>query len=181
MLLLAVSANAQSITDLARRERERKANTKPAAVLTTESAKVPEKSQPEVKSSDAKPEETKPAAPAETAKPGTAPSPAQPAKAADQAPKPEDEALKKYNEDLSKARARVIELQDRQTALQLQFQDLKNTFLAPVTDPDARSKAQAQMTDTEVQISENQRELADAQRQVQMLEAQGPPKPGGLH
>jgi hypothetical protein len=175
MLLLAISANAQSITDVARRERERKANTKPTAVLTTNTAGVPERPQPEVKSSDAKPEDIKPA---------TVPAPAAPAKVAEQAlkvaeqaVKVEDEALKRYNEELSRARAHVIELQDRQLALQLHFQDLKNTFLAPVTDPSARDNAQAQMTDTQVQIQENLRELAEAQRQVEVLVAQGPPKP----
>ena len=177
MLLLAISANAQSITDVARRERERKANAKPAAVLTTESARLPENPQPEAKTSDTKPANAKPAASAEAAKPGAVSAPAEPAKTAEQTAKPEDEALKRYNEELSKARALVIELQDRQTALQLQFQDLKNTFLAPVTDPDAREKAQAQMTATQVQLSENLRALAEAQRQVEILVAQGPPKP----
>jgi hypothetical protein len=180
MLLFAISASAQSITDLARHERERKANTTPTRVLNADTAREPMNAAPaetkpgETKTSAPKAAEAKPAAAAEPARPA---GPEKPAATPASTPTPNEEALRKYTEELSYARAHVIELQDRQTALQLQQQDLKNAYLAPVTDPDTRAHAETQMTDVQTQIAETQRELAEALRQVQVLEAQGPPKP----
>ncbi len=180
MLLFAISARAQSITDLARHERERKANTTSTRVLSADITREPATVTPaEAKTADTKPTapkaaEANPAAAAEPAKPTVQ---EKPAAAPASSPTPNEEALKKYTEELANARGHVIELQDRQTSLQLQQQDLKNAYLAPVTDPDARAQAQTQMTDVQTQLAETQRELAEAQRQVQVLEALGPPKP----
>jgi len=84
--------------------------------------------------------------------------------------------VKQYAEELARLRAKVVQLQDRETELQLQMIDLKNEFLSPVTDTAARSAAQARIDQTQLQLTLTQKELADTKRQVQVMEAQGPPK-----
>src|SRR5262245_61391850 len=119
MLLFTVSVSAQSLTDVARRERERKAALKPVHTLTTETPKpqsnhtpAPTEKTPETKAEQ--PEQTpKSAEPAKTASAPTAP--AAPAQAT-----AKDEAAKKYAEELAALRAKVVQLQDREIALQLQ-------------------------------------------------------------
>jgi hypothetical protein len=182
VLLFAISAAAQSLPEVARQERERKANLKTSHVLTTDTVKGQLTNSP---ATGEKPAETRPEQPAtpanapEAAKPAsassapaTAPSPAQ-----TEAKNANDEAVKKYAEELSRLRARVVQLQDQGTALQLQINDLKNSFLAPVTDTNARAQAQTQLDQAQTQLAATEQELADTRRQVQVLEVQGPPKP----
>jgi hypothetical protein len=170
LLVFAISAGAQSLPEVARQERERKANLKPPRVLTTDTAK-------------SQAEEAQPA-PAPEKPAGTNPAPEstaskspEPSKAAGTPIPVESEAARKYSEELARLRARVVLLQDQETSLQLQLSDLKNAFLAPVTDTDARTQAQNQIDQTQTQLLENQRDLAETRRQLQILEAQGAPKP----
>jgi hypothetical protein len=185
MLLFAIAVEAQSIPEVARRERERQAKATSIRILTTENAKpnapggmaatvvnptAPAAAAPTPTAPAAAPQGT----PATPAQPPTAsaPSAAAPAK-----PTAGEEALQRYNEQLSRLRARVIELQDQETTLQIKINDLKNQFLSPVTDTAAREQAQATMEQTQQQLSATQKELADTRRLVQGMEAAGPPKP----
>ena len=81
------------------------------------------------------------------------------------------------SEELARLKAKVVELQDRETSIQLQMNDFKNQFLAPVTDSNARAQAQAKLEQGQNQLTVVQRDLADTRRAVQVMEAQGPPKP----
>jgi len=192
---VSISVQAQSLSEVARQERERKAGIKPAHVLTTESAKTlpADQNQAAVTTADikfgqpapatvatpeGKPAETKPgqAKPAEPPKAVPAPTPTAPL-APPGLSKAAEEALKRYMEQLAKMRARVVELQDQETALQLQINNFKNDFLSPVTDPSARAQAQANLQQAQIDLGNTQRELADERRTLQLLEAQGPPKP----
>ena len=176
LLLFAISAKAQSLPEVARQERERKANLKPTRALTTDTTK----SQPAEaiaptpdKAVDTNSKTATTTAGAKSAEP---PKAAATASTSPSGPV-ESEAAKKYAEELARLRTRVVQLQDQETSLRLQLNDLKNAFLAPVTDTDARAQAQNQIDQAQTQLAETQRELAETRRQVQILEAQGPPRP----
>ncbi len=164
MLLFAISVEAQTIADIARKERERKANLKSVRVITAEDVKSA------VSTTPGTPEAAKPA---DAPKPASPPAPAAPAPPA---PSKSDAAAKKYADDLAKLRAKVIQLQDQETALQLQINDFKSQFLSPVSDTNSRAQAQTKMEQAQTQLTSTQKELADTKRQVQVMEAQGPPK-----
>ncbi len=179
LLFVAISVQAQSLPDAARKERQRQANLKPTTVFTgekpkdttpapaTDAAAAPAKpGESTTESAAAKPADaSKPAPPSPAVKP-----PAASAKLA-------DDAVKKYAEEVTRLKTKIVELQDRDTATQLQLNDLKNQYLAPVTDPTTRAQAQTKLDQTQTQLSAIQKELADTRRALQVLEAQGPPKP----
>jgi len=165
MFLFAVAVEAQSLPDVARQERERRAALKPAFVLTTDNLK---ESATVSSGTDSKLTDTAPA-------PAVAPAQTQ-AKPADEAAK-KAEAAKMYQELISRLRAKIVLLQDQETAVQLQINDLKNQFLAPVSDSAAQTQAQARLDLAQIQLTATERELADTRRQLQIAEAQGPPKP----
>jgi len=176
MFLFAVAVEAQSLPDVARQERERRAALKPVFVLTPENLK--ESATP---SSTAAPAETESKTPAEAArpddsKPAPAAAPSAQAKPADEAAKKE-EAAKKYQELLSRLRAKIVLLQDQETAIQLQINDVKNQFLAPVSDSASQAQAQARLDQAQIHLTATQRDLSDTRRELQVAEAQGPPKP----
>ena len=163
LLFVAISVQAQSLPEAARKERQRQANQKPKVVFTGEKVR-----------------ETTPAAteqPAATVKPAEPSKPAPVPATKPPAPKPSDDAAKKYAEEMTRLKSKIVELQDRDTAAQLQLNDLKNQLLAPVTDTTARAQAQTKFDQMQSQLTAIQKELADARRAVQVLEAQGPPKP----
>ena len=163
LLLFAVSVEAQTLPEIARKERERQAKVKSVHVFTNDDAK------------------TAPSRPAEAATPqqGTQAKPAEtPAAAAKPAeivvvPNPR---VRKYNEDLARLRARVVQLNDQSTSLQLQLVDLKNQFLAPVTDTITRSQTQTKIEQMQQQLVATESELVETRRAIQVMEAQGPPK-----
>jgi hypothetical protein len=176
LLLFAISAGAQSLPEVARQERERKANLKPTRVLTTDTSNSQPPEPPPAPVPDKAADANSKTAPAAA---GTkSPEPPKTAAIVTSSSAPaESEAAKKYAEELARLRARVVLLQDQETSLQLQLSDLKNAFLAPVTDTDARARAQNQIDQVQAQLFETRRDLAETRRQLQVLEAQGPPKP----
>jgi len=93
-------------------------------------------------------------------------------------PKP-DEALKKYNEDVAKLKAKIVQLQDQDTAIQLQMNDLKNAVQAPVIDQATQDQAKQQLVQAQDQLVATEKELADTKKELDALELQGPPKPQG--
>jgi hypothetical protein len=174
MLLFVVPAGAQSLPEVARKERERQAVQKPVRVFISERGAsittTPEQTgKPVTEPASAPAATTSTPPPNGVEKQQAAPAVSPAATAA--------EALRKYNEDLSKLRAKVVELQDQETALQLQINDLKNQFLAPISDSNAQAQAQAKLDQAQIQLTNTQRDLAATRRQVELLEAQGPPKP----
>jgi hypothetical protein len=175
MLLLAVSVEAQSLPEVARKERARKANAKSVHVFTNEDAK----------GAPTRPESKTPAAGRVVSAEGT---PAKPAEAAAAKPAPEPKAtqivsapandrVKRYNEDLARLKARVVQLGDESTAIQLRLVDLKNQFLAPVTDTITRNQVETKIRLVQDELARTEGELAATRRSIQVMEAQGPPKP----
>jgi len=162
MFLFAVAVEAQSLPDVARQERERRASLKPVFVLTPENLK--ESATASTTTSTPVTDEAK-QAPADDAS----------AKKAEVARK--EEAAKKYAELVSTLRVKIVALEDQQTAVQLLINDLKNQFLAPVSDSALQAQAQAKLDQAQIQLTATQRDLAETRKQLQLLEAQGPPKP----
>jgi hypothetical protein len=168
MLLFVISAGAQSLPEVARQERDRQARQKPVAIFISEKGSSTMMT-PEQGGGPATAPAPGAASAPSTEKQTAAPTVSPAAKAA--------EALRKYNDDLSKLRVKVVELQDRETALQLQINDLKNQFLAPLSDSNAQAQAQSKIEQAQIQLTATQNDLADTRRQLQLLEAQGPPRP----
>jgi len=169
MFLFAVAVEAQSLPDVARQERERRASLKPVFVLTPENLKESATASTTTPITD----EAKTASAVPTAQ--AAPVDEAAAKKAEAARK--EEAAKKYAELVSTLRVKIVALEDQQTAVQLLINDLRNQFLAPVSDSALQAQAQAKLDQAQIQLSATQRDLADTRKQLQLLEAQGPPKP----
>ena len=168
MLLFVISAEAQTIADVARKERERRATSKTTQVITNDS----------IKPSQDTPDE--PAVPPRPA-PGTPEVSARSAAAAASvarppAPPPGQAAAKKYAEDLAKLKAKVVQLQDQETAIQLQMNDLKSQLFAPVTDTATQAQIKSRLEQAQTQLSTVQKDLADAKKDFEELEKKGPPK-----
>ena len=166
ILLIAASVQAQSLADAARKERERQAKLQPTRVITsTESAKVEE---PKPKAEEGKPAEAKPANAT-----GAAPE-------AKELPKPQGpppvDPVKVWNEQLDQARAKIRALQDQEMALQLQQNQVTNQVYAPVTDPATQERAQAQLAQTQQQLSAVRSDLDQAKKTLDAMQLAGPPK-----
>lgn len=147
MLLIAASVHAQSIADIARKERERQAKLRPTRVVTATTEVIkPEAAKPgtpaadQTKPADAKAASSEPAK--EAAKPQTPP-------AAD--------PVQAYNNQMNEIRKRIRALEDQQTSLQLQQNQATNEVYAPVTDPATQQAAVAK-------LGQIQQQLADVRR-----------------
>jgi heme exporter protein D len=185
MLLLAVSVQAQTLADVARQERARQARLRPARVITGTGAPAPAPAAVGAKPADAKPgTEAKAATDAKPAttdgKPAPDAKPAPPAATAVQPaappPPPKPDPLLEYNAQLDKLRASLRELQDQETSLQLQLNQLTNQVFATITDPATQQQAQTRLGETQQKLSGVRSELEQTRRALDALIAQGPPK-----
>src|SRR5688572_28898251 len=188
MLLLAISVQAQTLADIARQERERRAKLKPTRVITGEGVRPTAPAVEGSKPGEARPAEAKPAVanegdkaanPAATDKPATATeksqaAPAQPAPAPPAPAKPDPAAA--YNAELEKLRSRIRELQDQETTLQLQINQLTNQIFAPITDQASKDQAQARLGEVQQRLTSTRAELDQSRRTLDSLQLQGPPK-----
>ncbi len=172
LLLLAISVQAQSLADAARMERARRANLKSVFVLKAEGAPAPvpaavaagDAKAGEGKAGDTKPENAKAGS---TATSKDLPKP--------QAPPPVD-ANKIWNDEVEKLRAKVRDLQDQETALQLQQNELTNQVFAPITEPAAHDRAQAQLGENQTKLAAVRADLDQAKKILDATLLQGPPK-----
>jgi hypothetical protein len=172
ILLLAVSVQAQSLAEAARKERERQSTLKPAFVFTS-LGKSAETKPAGSESADGKAADGKPAGeaaaaglpskelPKETPKP-QAPPTADPAQA--------------WNAQLDQLRAKIRGLQDQELALQLQQNQATNQVYAPVTDPATQERAQQLLRLTLQQLETVRADLNGARRSFDALQLEGPPK-----
>jgi hypothetical protein len=204
ILLVAASVHAQSLADVARKERERRASLKPATVIKAEGTPAPAApaagpagpAAPAAPAGEApkaeeakKPEEAKPntgapaAAPAGPATPADAKAAEKPGdKTAEQPkepPKPQPppvDPTKEWNAQLDKVRAKIQSLQDEEAATQLRINQLNNQIYAPVVDQAAKDQALAQIGDAQQKLSAVRLELDQTRRALETLQLQGPPK-----
>src|SRR4051812_26846077 len=127
ILLLAMSLQAQSIADAARKERERRAGLKPAVVLTGNGQAAP----------DAKPAGSD-ATSRDLPKPQVPPRP---------------DPAKIWNDQLDQVRTKIRTLQDQETALLLKQNELNNQVYATVVEQTTKDQAQAQLGQVQQQLA----------------------------
>ncbi len=159
ILLIAMSVQAQSVADAARRERERRAGLKPTVVLTGTGQAAPE---------------TKPADAPKGEVGKVAPAPAQDLPKP-QSPPPPDPA-KIWNDQLDQVRTKIRTLQDQETALLLKQNDLNNQVYATVVEQTTKDQAQAQLAQVQQQLATVRMDLDDAKKTLDQMQLQGPPK-----
>jgi hypothetical protein len=148
VLLLAISVQAQSLADAARKERERRVNLKPVIVITGTGEAGP--------SAGAAP-------PAADAKP-----------AADATPSAPD-PVKAWNDQVGQLRKRIQEFQDQETALQLKQNDLTNQVNTTVIDQTTKDKAQVQLGLVQGQLAAVRADLDIARKTLDQMQLEGPP------
>ena len=170
-LLFSVCAQAQSVADIARRERDRQSRLQSTHVITSVRSSQVEEAQPAA----ATPEqqnagETKQA-------PTEAPKPAEPPK---DVPKPQAlpavDPLQVWNSRIEQLRARIRGIQDQELNLLLQQNQATNQVHAPVTDPELQQRALAQLGQIQQQLGSVRKELDEAKRILDQMQLQGPPK-----
>jgi hypothetical protein len=172
LLVLVVSAQAQSIADAARKEKERRAKLQPAQVITVDNSKVeaPTPKTEETKAADAKDADAKAATPDST-KAGT------PALGKElpktQAP---PDPVKIWNDRVAAIRARIQSLQDQAIAIQLQQNEATNQVYAVITDPATQERAQAQLVQIQQQAGMIRASLEEEKRTLDAMLLAGPPK-----
>ena len=157
ILLAAMTAEAQTIADVARKERERRAQAKTVRVITSA----------DIKKTGAAPAAAPtpvPAKPSDAAKPAETPG------------KSPLDIIEEWDAQMQKVRAAIRELQDQETALQLQVNAFTNQVYAPVTTVAARNQAQANLAQAQTNLVTVRKELAETRLKLQQMEAQGPAK-----
>jgi len=171
VLLTAIAAQAQSLADVARKERARQAQVTSSRTVTNDHVKgaVPAPAPTPSAPADA-------SKPADEAKPESPPSPPAAVQPSAQPNAAAVNAIQEWTAQYDKTRARIRELQDQETALQLQANDLTNRFYAPVTDQAARTQAQVSLMEVQNKLIDVRRELAQQRLALQRLEAQAPKK-----
>jgi len=147
VLLFTTSIQAQSVADAARKERERRSNLRSVVIFA----------------SQGKAAETQ-----------TAPAPAKELPKPQPAPPPDP--IQIWNSELDKLRARIRALQDQETALQLQQNEIRNQVYAPVTDPATQEQAQARLGQNQQQLAAVRTDLDQARKSLDDMLLQGPPK-----
>jgi len=163
MLTLVVFAEAQTVADIARQERERRAHLKNVPVIAAEGVRnATTVSPPPPADSKAPASDKRPPAPA-----ANAPTPAL-APAAD--------PVKEWTDRSDKLRKRLQELQDEETALQLQLNQLSNQFFAPVADQNSKDQAQARLGEVTNRLNAVRTELDQTRKTLDTMQLQGPPK-----
>jgi hypothetical protein len=85
--------------------------------------------------------------------------------------------VKEYNDQVDKLRTTIRTLRDEETATQLQINELNNQVYAPVVDQAAKDQALTVVGAAQQRLMDIRKELDVATKELQALEAQGPPKP----
>ena len=166
VLLIAAGVQAQSVADAARQERERQAKTHSTRVIkSTGPVKVEEP-----KPSTAAVEQPKTG----DAKEAAVPEPSKEAQKSPAATTPDP--AQAWNKKLDQLRASIRALQDQEMALLLQKNQVTNQVYAPVTDPATQERSLAQLGQIQEQIAGVRKDLAEAKKQLDALQLQGPPK-----
>ena len=165
MLLIAASVHAQSMADIARKERERQAKLRPARVVTSTEVTKPEAAKLGTPAAD----QTKPADAKAASSEPTKEAAKSPASAA-------VDPVQVWNNQLDQIRTRIQALQDQETSLRLQQNQATNEVYAPVTDPATQQAALAKLGQVQQQLADVRKNLDEARKALDALQLQGPPK-----
>ena len=148
-LLLAVSVQAQSLGDVARRERLRQAHLKPDVVI---------KGQGFPSSTAVQPKGMKPEVEAVTPVPLIV------------------DSTKEWNEQIRRLLAKIQDLQAMETATELQINELNNKIFAPVIDQPVKDQALASLEEAREKLAAVGSELSQTTQNLETIEIQGPPQ-----
>lgn len=169
VLLVASSVWAQSVADVARKERERQSKSRSTHVITSVEAVKVEEPKPTAPTSEQ-------AKPADDAKAAAAPQ-LQPSK---EAPKPQAppsvDPVQVWNNQLNQLRTKIRTLMDQETSLLLQLNQANNQVYAPVTDPPTQERALALVGQLQQQVEAVRKDLSEAKTMLDAMQLQGPPK-----
>jgi len=164
ILVVAISAEAQSLADAARQERARQAQHKSTRVFSDVNSHV-------VKSS------TSAEAPAAaSAKPKAATGAAAPTGTAAAAMAAATAAVDPLAEEMQKLRIRVRALEDQETSLKLQIVETTNQVYAPLSDSASHNEALTRLGETQVKLADVQKTLAQSRSDLQQMEIQAAAK-----
>jgi len=178
-LLFSVCAQAQTVADIARRERDRQSRLQSSRVFTSERSSQTEPQPAAATAEQSNAEETKQAAPADPSK--TEPSKAESSKAEpSKDPKapalPAVDPVQVWNSRLDQLRTKIRGLQDQELALLLQQNQVTNQVHAPVTDPELQQRSLAQLGQIQQQLASVRKDIDEAKRMLDQMQLQGPPK-----
>jgi hypothetical protein len=163
MLSTAVVAQAQTIADAARRERERQARVQSTRVFTSEDAKS------NTTPVTIKPEDRLPPG----ARPGDAAA-VEPVAAPE--PPPALDPVQVWTEETAKLRNKVRQLMDQELALQLEISRASAQINAPVTTQSAKDQASRVLGASQEKLSAIRTELTQTRAELQEKDLQGPPQ-----
>jgi len=157
ILLFTVTAQAQSIADAARKERERQANLQSKIVIketgTTAAAEQPANAAPAPATEGAKPSDAKDVAKVKI-----------------------PDSVDLWNAKQDELRAKIRNLQDQETALSLQQTDIQNQVYAPVVDPVVKDQAQAALAQNQEKLGKVRDDLDSLRKELDLLQLSPPKK-----
>jgi hypothetical protein len=81
-----------------------------------------------------------------------------------------------WNAKADLLRTKIKELQDQNTALELQQTEQQNLVYAPVVDPAVKDEAQASLNLTMQQLAKGREDLDTSKKELDAMMAEGPPK-----
>ena len=168
-LLIASSVHAQSIADVARKERERQTKLRPTRVFSSIQPTKTEEPKPAIDAANAA-EKTNPPDAQAVAAPESSKEPLKPL-----AP-PAFDPVQVWNNQLNQLRAKIRALQDQELALLLQENQVTNQVYATVTDPVTQEHALLQLGQVQQQLANVRKDLDEARKTLDLMLLQGPPK-----
>jgi hypothetical protein len=178
-LLFSICAQAQTVADIARRERDRQSRLQSSRVITSERSSQIEPPPAAATAQQPNAEETKqaPADPSKAEPSKAESSKAEPSKDAPKAPaSPAVDPVQVWNSRLDQLRTKIRGLQDQELALLLQQNQVTNQVHAPVTDPELQQRGLAQLGQIQQQLASVRKDIDEAKRMLDQMQLQGPPK-----
>jgi hypothetical protein len=157
ILLAAVVVQAQTIADLARRERARQAQLQTTKIFTTEDVK----SKGSTETAEARPVEN--------------PTPVAPAAAPATPAVPAIDPVQQWAEETGKLRTRVRELDAQETAALLEINAASAQINAPITSQSAKDQAQRTLEASQQKLVTIRAELTRTRSELQEKDLLGPP------
>jgi hypothetical protein len=184
LILLAASyAAAQStpttptIADIARQERARRGQNAGTKVYTMTDVKAaaPAGEAPEGGAALGDTPAAQINAPAVGTVPPAGPNATAPTAAAPTEP-PKEDPVQKWLEETEKLRAQIRQLNDQESATQLEINSITNRIYTPVTSVPERDRAQAELAVAQNKLQALRDQISKARAELQVREQAGPPK-----
>jgi len=183
LILLAASyaaaQNSPTIADIARQERARRGQNAGTKVYTMTDVKA---AAPVGEAPEGAALGEAPAAQVNAPAAGTVPPAAGPAAADTTAPAaaatepPKEDPLQKWLEETERLRAQIRQLNDQESATQLEINNITNRIYTPVTSVPERDRAQAELAVAQNRLQALRDQITKARVELQVREQAGPPK-----